>query len=147
MKEKTRNTEVQINEEEIGKQSEKEFRIMIGKIIKNLENRMDSMQESVNKDLEELRNKHSETNNTITEINTLEGIKSKISEGEEWISELGGKMVVITSEEQNKAKTMKKTVDSLRDLCNNIKHTNIWIIEVREEEEKLKGYEKIFKTL
>ena len=83
MKEKTRNTEVQINEEEIGKQSEKEFRIMIGKIIKNLENRMDSMQESVNKDLEELRNKHSETNNTITEINTLEGIKSKISEGEE----------------------------------------------------------------
>ena len=83
MKEKTRNTEVQINEEEIGKQSEKEFRIMIVKIIKNLENRMDSMQESVNKDLEELRNKHSETNNTITEINTLEGIKSKISEGEE----------------------------------------------------------------
>ena len=34
-------------------------------------------------------------------------------------------MVVITSEEQNKAKTMKKTVDSLRDLCYNIKHTNI----------------------
>ena len=108
---------------------------------------MDKMQESGNKNLEELRTKHSETNNTIPEINTLEGIKSRISEGEEWISELGDKMVGITSEEQNKVKTMKRTVDSPRDLCDNIKHTNIWIIEVREEEEKLKGYEKIFKTL
>ena len=39
------------------------------------------MQESINKDLEELKNKHAETNNTITEIkNTLEGISSGISE-------------------------------------------------------------------
>ena len=55
IKEKTRNTEVQINEEEIGKLPEKEFRIMIVKTIKNLENRMEKMQESINKDLEELR--------------------------------------------------------------------------------------------
>ena len=40
MKEQTRNTEVQINEEEIGKLTEKEFRIMIVKMIKNLENKM-----------------------------------------------------------------------------------------------------------
>ena len=68
MKEQTRNTEVQINEEEIGKLPEKDFRIMIVKIIKNLENKMEKMQESINKDLEELKNKHTETNNTITEI-------------------------------------------------------------------------------
>ena len=37
MKEQTRNTEVQINEEEIGELSEKEFRIMIAKMIKILE--------------------------------------------------------------------------------------------------------------
>ena len=80
----TRNPEVQINEEEIGKLPEKEFRIMIVKIIKNLENKMEKMQESINKDLEELKNKHTETNNTITEIkNTLEGINSRISEAEE----------------------------------------------------------------
>ena len=73
MKEHTRNTEVQINEEEIGKLPEKEFRIMIVKIIKNLENKMEKMQESINKDLEELKNKYTETNNTISEIkNTLE---------------------------------------------------------------------------
>ena len=44
MKEQTRNTEVQINEEEIVKLPEKEFRIMIGKMIKNLENKMEKMQ-------------------------------------------------------------------------------------------------------
>ena len=61
MKEQTRNTEVQINEEEIGKLPEKEFRIMIVKMIKNLENKMEKMQESTNKDLEELKDKHTET--------------------------------------------------------------------------------------
>ena len=84
MKEQTRNTEVQINEEEIGKLSGKEFRTLIIKIIQNLENKMEKMQESINKDLEELKNKHTETNNTITEIkNTLEGINSRVSEAEE----------------------------------------------------------------
>ena len=57
MKEQTRNTEVQINEEEIGRLYEKEFRIMIVKMIKNLENKMEKMQESINKDLEELMEK------------------------------------------------------------------------------------------
>ena len=46
MKEQTRNTEVQIFEEEIGKLPEKEFRIMMVKMIKNLENKMEKMQES-----------------------------------------------------------------------------------------------------
>ena len=84
MKEQTRNTEVQINEKEIGKLSEKEFRIMIVKMIKNLEKKMEKMQKSINKeDLEELKNKHADTNNTITEIkNTLEEIH-RISEAEE----------------------------------------------------------------
>ena len=82
MKEQTRNTKVQINE--IGKLPEKELRIMIVKMIKNLENKMEKRRESINKDLEELKNKHAETNNTITEIkNTLEGINSRISEAEE----------------------------------------------------------------
>ena len=84
MKEQTRNTEIQINEEEIGNLPENEFRIMMVKMIKNLENKMEKMQESINKYLEELKNKHIEPNNTITEIkNTLEGINCRISEAEE----------------------------------------------------------------
>ena len=51
MKERTRNTSIQINVEEIGKLSEKQFKIMIVKMIKNLENKMEKMQESINKDL------------------------------------------------------------------------------------------------
>ena len=57
MKEQTRNTEVQINEEEIDKLPEKELRIMIVQMIKNLENKMEKMQESINKYLEDLKNK------------------------------------------------------------------------------------------
>ena len=94
MKEKTRNTEVQMNEEKIGKLPEKEFRIMIVKMVKNLENKMEQTQESINKDLEELKDKHSETNNTITEIkNTLERISSRISDAEGQITELEDEMV------------------------------------------------------
>ena len=84
------------------------------------------MQESINKDLEELKNKHTETNNTITEIkNTLEGVNSRMSAAEERTSELDDKMVEITSEEQNRVKRMKRTEDSLTDLWDNIKCTNI----------------------
>ena len=61
MKEQTRNTIVQINEDKIGKLPEKEFRIIIINMIKNLENKMEKMQESINKDLGELKNKHTET--------------------------------------------------------------------------------------
>ena len=94
---------------------------------------MGKMQESINKDLEELKYKHGD--NTITEIkNTLEGISCRISEAEEWISDLEDNLVEITSEEQNKVKRRKRTEDRLRDLCDNIKGTNIWIIGDPEEE-------------
>ena len=56
-------------------------------------------------------------------------------------------MVEISSEEQNKVKRMKRTEDSLRDLWDNIKSTNIRIIGVPEEEEKKKGNEKIFEEI
>ena len=55
-------------------------------------------------------------------------------------------MVETTSKEQNKAKRMKRTEDSLRDLCDNIKYTNIRLIQVPEKEKK-KGHEKIFEEI
>ena len=64
---------------------------------------------------------------------------------EERISELEDKMVEITSEEQNKVKRMKRTEDSLRDIWDNIKHTNIQILEVPEE--KKKEYGKNFEEI
>ena len=109
---------------------------------------MEKMQESITKDLEEWKNKHTEINSTITEIkDTLEWNNSRISEAEGQISKLEDKMVEITSEEQNKLKRMKRTEYSLRDPWDNIKHTNIWIIVIPEEEEKKKSHEKIFEEI
>ena len=93
---------------------------------------MEKMQETFNtvntisKDIEEIRNKQTEMNNTITAIkNTLEGTNSRITEAEEQISELEDRIVEITAEEQKKGKAMKRIEESLRDLWDNIKHTNI----------------------
>ena len=83
----------------------------------------------------------------ITEMkNTLEGNNSRITEVEEWISELKDKMVEVSAEEQNKEKRMKRNEESLRNLCDNIKCTNIQIIMVPEEERE-KGSEKIFENI
>ena len=139
MKEQGKNPPDLTNEEEIGSLPEKEFRIIIVKMIQNLGNRMEKIQETFNKDLEELKSKQTMINNTINEIkNSLEGINSRITETEEWISDLEDKIVEITTTEQNKDKRMKRIEDCLRDLLDNIKRTNIQIIGVPEEEEKKK---------
>ena len=94
-----------------------------------------NMQEMFNRDLEELKNKHTEMNNTITEMKTtLEGINSRITEAEERISDLEDRMVEFTAAEQTKDKRMKRNEDILRDLWDSIKHTNILIIGVPEGE-------------
>ena len=101
------------------------------------------MQESTSKDLEELKNKHTETNYTVPDIkNTLEGINSRISEAEERISELEDKMVEVTYEEHNKVKRMKTTDNSLRDLWNNIKCPKIRIKGSQKKKRKRKGMRK-----
>ena len=91
-KEQVKTPEKQLSEVEIGNLLEKEFRIMVAKMIqdlvKRIETRIEKIQEMFNKDLEELKNKQTEMNNTITEMkNTLEGISSRITEAEEWRSE------------------------------------------------------------
>ena len=103
MKEQGKNPPGQTNEEEIGNLPEKGFRVMIVKMIQNLGNRMEKIQETFKKDLEELKSKQTMMNNTINEIkNSLEGISSRITEAEEWISDLEDKIVEITTAEQNK---------------------------------------------
>ena len=69
-----------------------------------------------------------------------------MSEAEEWISELEDKMVEIIAEEQNKVKRMTRSEDSFRDLCDNIKVTNIYIVEIPEEDKK-KGMRTFLKRL
>ena len=98
-------------EEETGNLPEKEFRIMIIKMIQNLENkmelqinslqtRMEKMQEMFNKDLEEIKSQLI-MNNAINEIkNTVEGTNSRIMEAEDRISEVEDRMVEINETEE-----------------------------------------------
>ena len=110
---------------------------------------MEKIQEIFNKDLEELKSKQWWIYwATINEIkNSLEGINSRINEAEERISDLENKKEEITSTEQNREKRMERIEDSLTNLWDNTKRTNILIIGVPEEEEKKKGTEKIFEEI
>ena len=106
------------------------------------------MQETFNKDVEELKRNQAMMKNTINEIkNTLERINSRITEAEERISDMENKIVKITTAEQNKEKRMKRTEDSLRDLSGNIKCTNIRIIGDQKKKRKRKGLRKYLKGL
>ena len=126
---------------------QKEFRVMIVKMIQDLRNRIEAriekIQEKFNKDLAEQKNKQTEMNKTITDMkNTIEGINSRITEVQEWISDLQDRMVEFTATEENKEKRMKRNEDSLKDHWDNIKRTNIHTIGVPEGEEREKGPEK-----
>ena len=95
MKGQDKTLEKQPNEVEIGNLPEKEFRIMIVKMTQDLRKRMEKMQELFTNNLEELKNKETEKNNT------LEGIHSRIIEAEECINDLEDRMLEITATEQN----------------------------------------------
>ena len=106
----------QTKEEGIGNLPEKEFQIMIVKMIQNLENKMElqinsletrieKMQESFNKDLDEIKKSQYIMNNAINEIrNTLEATNSRIMEAEHKISEIEDRMVEINELERKKEK-------------------------------------------
>ena len=88
MKEQETILKEQLSEVDIGNLHEREFRVMVVKVIQDLEKRMEAqtekIQELFNKELEDLKNKQTEMNNTITEMkNTLEGINSRVNEVEE----------------------------------------------------------------
>ena len=115
MNEQDKSPEKQLNEEEIGNLPEKEFRIMVVKMIQDLGKRMEKMKEMLTKDLDELKNKQTEMNNT------LQGINNRITEAEEQMSDLKDRTVEIIVAEQKTEKRMKGNEDCLRDLWDNIK--------------------------
>ena len=124
---------------EIGNLPEKEFRKMIVKMIQGLRKTMEKIQEMFTEDLQELKSKQTEMNNT------LEAISNRIPEAEERISDLEEEWW--KSLPQNMEKRRKRSEDSIRDLWDNIKHTNIHIIGVPEGEEREKGPKKIYEEI
>ena len=139
MKGQYKSLENQLNEPEIGNLREKEFRIMIVKMIHDL--RKTRCKKCLPKTYKKLKNKQTKMNNT------LEGLNSRITETEEWINGLEDRMVGSTGTEQNIEKRMRRNEDSLRDLWDNLKCTNIHITGAPEGEEREKGPEKIFEEV
>ena len=85
-------------------------------------------------------------NNEINEIkNPLEGTSSRIMEAEDRISEVEG-VLEINETERKKEKRIKRNEDKLRDLWDNVKHPNIRIIGIPEEDKK-KDHEKILEEI
>ena len=121
---------------------------MIEDIGNKLETKMGKLQETPSKEIQDLRIKQAEIQNTITEIkNSLEAAKSRIQEAEEQISKVEDRLVEITDVEQKREKRLKTNEESLRELWDNIKCTNTCIIGVPEGEEREKETEKIFQEI
>ena len=127
----------QTKEEEVGNLPEKEFRILIVKMIQNLEIKMESqinsletrtekMQERFNKDLEEIKKNQYIMNNAINEIrNTLEATNSRITEAEDRVSEVEDRVVEINESERKREKLIQRNDSNLRDLQDSVKCPNI----------------------
>ena len=84
--------------------------------ISSLETRIEKIQEKFKRDLEEIKKSQYIMNNAINEIkHTLEGTNSSITEAEDRISEVDGRMVEINEAERKKEKRIKRNKDNLRD--------------------------------
>ena len=148
MREKGKTPENQLSDQEILSLQEKDFRLLMLKMMQDignkLEAKMDNLQETLTKEIQDIKLKQEEMQNTITEIkNSLEAANSRIQEAEERISEVEDRLVEITDAEQKREKRLKTNEESLRELWD-VKHTDIHIIGVPEGEEREKEIEKMF---
>lgn len=151
MMEKGKTPENQLSHEEILSIQEKDFRLLMIKMMQDIGNKlkakMDNLQETLTKEIQDIKLKQEEMQNTITEIkNSLEAANSRIQEAEEGISEVEDRLVEIMDAEQKREKRLKTNEESLRELWDNVKRTNICIIGVPGEERE-KGTEKIFQEI
>ncbi|MDM7298300.1 hypothetical protein, partial [Klebsiella pneumoniae] len=117
--------ENQLSDQEIVSLQEKDFRLLMLKMMQNtgnkLEANMDNLQETLSKEIQDIKLKQEEMQNTITEIkNSLEAASSRIQDAEEQISEVEDRLVEITNTEQKREKILKRNEESLRELLDNV---------------------------
>ena len=112
IREKGKNPEKQLSDQEIFSLQEKDFRLLMLKMMQDignkLEAKMDNLQETLIKEIQDIKLKQEEMQNTITEIkNSLEAANSRIQEAEERISKVEDRLVEITDAEQKREKKIE----------------------------------------
>ena len=152
MREKGKTPENQLGDKEILSLQEKDFRLLMLKMMQDIGNKLeaktDNLQQTLSKEIQDLKLKQAEMQNTITEIkNSLDATNKRIQEAEEQISEEENRLVKVTDVEQKREKRLRRNEDSLRELWDSVKCTNIHIIGVTEGEEREKGTEKILEEI
>uniref|UniRef100_A0A8D1VKI2 L1 transposable element RRM domain-containing protein n=1 Tax=Sus scrofa TaxID=9823 RepID=A0A8D1VKI2_PIG len=150
MRAKEETTENQLSDQEILSLQGKDLSLLMLKMMQDvghkLEAKTDNLQETLTKEIQDRKREQEEMQNTIPEIkNSLDAANSRIREAEEGISKVEDRRVEITDREQKREKRSKTNEESLRELWDNVKRTNIRIIGVPEGEEREKGTEKILK--
>ena len=149
MREKGKTPEKQLSDKESLRLQEKDFRLLMLKMMQDignkLEAKMDNLQETLSKEIQDIKLKQEEMQSTITEIkNSLEAANSRIQEAEERISEVEDRLEEIMDTEQKREKRLKTNEESLRELWDNVKCTNIHILGIPAEERE-KGTEQYSK--
>ena len=100
------------------------------------------------KEIETINKGQEEMKHTISELkNTVEGIKSRLDEAEDWISELQGKVEISTQNEHEKEKRLRKNEEGLKEIQDKMKCNNICIIGIPEGEEEEKGIENLLEKV
>ena len=134
MKEQDQITARDLSEMGVSNMPHREFKIMTIKILTGLEKRLEDTSETLNK---EIKKNQSEMKNTINEIeNTLDGINSRIHEAEERTDDLEDRAMESNQAKQMRERKIMQIENSLRELSDSIKHNNIHIIGIPEEEER-----------
>uniref|UniRef100_A0A9L0SE42 L1 transposable element RRM domain-containing protein n=1 Tax=Equus caballus TaxID=9796 RepID=A0A9L0SE42_HORSE len=148
IKEQDSSSGKELNETEINNLSDKEYKLILIRMLTDLGKRIDEFSENINKELENIKKGQVELKNTIMEMsNSLEGNNSRVDDTKECISDLNESVEESTQAEWKKEKRVKMNKDSLRDLWGNIKHTNIHIIVVLEGKERDKGAENLLEEI
>ena len=112
--------------------SDGEFKAMIIRILTGLEKRMEGINETINT---EIRNNKAKKKGSIYKMrNTLDGMNSRLKEAEERINDLEDRVMEKNQDEQKREKRIMQNENRLRELSDFIKHNNIHIIGVPEEE-------------
>ena len=121
---------------------------MMQDIGNKLEAKMDNLQETLTKEIQDIKLKQEHMQNTITEIKNSLETTNRIQESEEQISKVEDRLGEITDAEQKREKRLKRNEDSLRELWDNVKHTNTWYYRIgdrrrREREGNRKNIQEI----